>query len=37
MSEQQPQSADVALELNNELKTRREKLSVLREKRRGVS
>ena len=30
MSEQQPQSADAALELNNELKTRREKLSALR-------
>ena len=32
MSEQQPQSADAALELNNELKARREKLSALREK-----
>ena len=30
MSEQQPQSADAAVELNNELKARREKLSVLR-------
>lgn len=30
MSEQQPQSADAAVELNNELKTRREKLSALR-------
>ncbi|CAK9884319.1 MAG: Lysine--tRNA ligase [Candidatus Erwinia impunctatus] len=33
MSEQQPQSADAAVELNNELKTRREKLQGLREKR----
>ncbi|MDI6978604.1 OB-fold nucleic acid binding domain-containing protein, partial [Serratia sp. Se-RSBMAAmG] len=32
MSKQQPQSADAALELNNELKARREKLSALREK-----
>ena len=31
MSEQQPQGADAALELNNELKARREKLSALRE------
>ncbi len=31
MSEQQPQSTDVALELNNELQARREKLSALRE------
>ncbi len=31
MSEQQPQGADAALDLNNELKTRREKLSALRE------
>ena len=30
MSEQEPQSADAAVELNNELKTRREKLSALR-------
>lgn len=30
MSQQQPQGADVALELNNELKARREKLSALR-------
>jgi lysyl-tRNA synthetase class 2 len=32
MSEQQPQNADAAVELNNELKARREKLSALREK-----
>lgn len=31
MSEQQPQNVDAALELNNELKARREKLSALRE------
>ncbi|HBQ78091.1 MAG TPA: lysine--tRNA ligase, partial [Erwinia persicina] len=31
MSEQQPQAADAALELNNELKSRREKLAALRE------
>ncbi len=31
MFEQQPQSADATLELNNEMKTRREKLDALRE------
>ncbi|VEB75539.1 lysyl-tRNA synthetase [Raoultella ornithinolytica] len=31
MSEQQAQSADEAIDLNNELKTRREKLAQLRE------
>ncbi|MGV3346885.1 hypothetical protein ACGVWS_14505, partial [Enterobacteriaceae bacterium LUAb1] len=30
MSEQHSQGADAALELNNELKTRREKLNALR-------
>lgn len=31
MSEQQAQGADEAIDLNNELKTRREKLAALRE------
>ena len=31
MSEQQAQGADAAIDLNNELKTRREKLAALRE------
>lgn len=33
MSEQQAQGADAVVDLNNELKTRREKLAALREQR----
>lgn len=35
MSEQQAQGADEAIDLNNELKARREKLAALREQRRS--
>ncbi len=36
MSEQQAQGADEAIDLNNELKTRREKLAALREQGRSL-